>query len=61
MSTAFACVLGAAPKAVLLPAARENLGFRGELGVDFQPDDGFPFHYFKPSGARACQSVVRWY
>jgi hypothetical protein len=41
MSTALAWVLGAAPKAVLLP--EKIFDFGGELGVDFQPDDHFPF------------------
>ena len=57
MSTAHAWVLGSAPKAVL---RRKKSWNGGELGMDFQPDDDFPLH-FKPSGARACQSVARWY
>ena len=41
--------------------AGENLGFGTQLGVNFQPDDDFPFHYSKPSGVRVCQSVACWY
>ncbi len=40
-------------------AARKNLGTGGELGMHLQPNNGLPLH-FKPSGARACQSVARW-
>src|SRR5690606_23579128 len=42
----------------------EDLRLGAELGVDFQPDHGFPLHLFspqKPSGARWCQSLTCWY
>ena len=45
-------------------AGRENLRLGAELGVDFQPDHGFPLHCGRPQnpvGAWRCQSVTCWY
>src|SRR5690606_41952632 len=46
-------------------AAGENLRLGAELGVDFQPDYGFPLHVLilpqKPLGACLCQSLTCWY
>jgi hypothetical protein len=41
--------------------AGEDLRFRGELGVDFKSDDGFPVACQYPPGVRKCQSVASWY
>jgi len=59
MSTALAWVLGAAPKAVLLP--EKIFDWVASWVWTSSPITVSHFIISKPSGARVCQSVARWY